>query len=88
VWNAFTAVQLIEAFLNRRQKLNVVSDLVDRAIVRQLANGLKHHFLFRHKKNYAATAPNKASGFEPSPHPAKKELMQWSQNCEAGYWLL
>jgi hypothetical protein len=48
VWNALTAIELAEPFLNSRQELHPLSNVVERGLVGQLANSIQHKFFLRH----------------------------------------
>jgi hypothetical protein len=61
MWDALAAIQLIETLLHRSEKLNTVGDLVEGAVVRQLADCLQDNFLLCYGKNYAAKCSCKAS---------------------------
>jgi len=46
--NTFATIELVETFLYRSHKLNTLSDLLQRAVIRERSNGFKYDFFLSH----------------------------------------
>ena len=51
VWNAFSAVQLVDPLLNGGHEFDPLSDFVQRGLIGQFTNRIQDKFLLRHVAN-------------------------------------